>query len=78
MYSVVMSWILDFNDNEIDERTHGFIINSCITSEQRIAAISDALGTRMWCDIDSEYIDASDFDSDSYDTSEELEVLPSN
>ena len=76
-YSGVMSWMLDFDGNEIDERTHGFIFNSCITSEQRISRVSDALGTRMWCDIESEYIDPADFDSNSYDSSEELDGLSS-
>ena len=75
-YSEVHSWLLDFEGNEIDERTHGFVFASDAAVAQRVALISDTLGLRMWCDIDSEYIDASEFDSDYYDSTHILELLP--
>ena len=75
MYSEVFSWMIDFEGNEVDERTHGFVINSRLTTEQRAIMISDVLGARMWCDIDTEYIDEDDFDSDCYDSTHILEVL---
>ena len=68
--------MLDFNGAEVDERTHGFVFNSRLTTEQRAIMISDVLGTRMWCNIDNEYIDEDDFDSDCYDSTHILEVLP--
>jgi len=72
-YSEVLSWLLDFDGNEIDERYHGFIIPSVISSQQRVLYISDILGTRMWCNIDTEYIDECDFDSECYDSTHALE-----
>ncbi|MCT0227182.1 hypothetical protein KQ300_03090 [Synechococcus sp. CS-1331] len=68
--------MLDFDDNEVDERTHGFVFNSRLTTEQRAIMISDVLGTRMWCDIDTEYIDEGDFDSGCYNSTHIYEVLP--
>ena len=44
MYSEVVSWMLDFDGNEVDERTHGFVVNSRLTPEQRAIMISDLLG----------------------------------
>lgn len=76
MYSAVMSWTLDFDGNEIDERTHGFVFASDAALPQRVALISDTLGLRIWCDIDSEYIDNSEFDSGCYDSTHVLGVLP--
>jgi hypothetical protein len=75
MYSEVLSWMLDFDGNEVDERTHGFVFNSRLTPEQRATTISDVLGARMWCDIGIEYIDEDDFDSGCYDSTHILEVL---
>lgn len=60
-YSVVESWFLDLDHNEIDHRQHGFAFLSHITDEERVALISNTLGTRMWCDIDSEYVNKDEF-----------------
>ena len=65
-YSHVLSWLIDLNDDPLDECEHGFVLPAGISSEQRIREISDALGARMWCDIDGEYIEPEDFDPDSY------------
>ena len=75
MYSEILSWRLDFDGDEVDERTHGFVCNSHLTPEQRATMISDTLGARMWCDIGTEYIDEDEFDSDCYDSAHILEVF---
>jgi len=75
-FSAVASWLLDFEGKEIDERTHCFVLASDAAVAQRVALISDTLGLRMWCDIDSEYIDDSEFDSGCYDSTHVLGVLP--
>lgn len=67
-YSAVVSWILDYDGSEIDERTHGFIFNLCLTLDQRATIISEFLRDRMWCDIDSEYTSQDEFDLDEYDS----------
>ena len=67
-YCHVQSWILDFNGQEIDVRSHGFIVPIGITYNRRIKSISDALGMRMWCDVDGDYISQEDFDLHEFDS----------
>jgi hypothetical protein len=71
-YSIVESWLLDCDQNEIDQRQHGFTISSQVTSEERVALISNALGTRMWCDIDSEYVKEDDYLPILYDSTHSI------
>ena len=67
-HSVVASWLLDLDGCEIDERTHGFIFCSKISPSDRIELISNQLGSRMWCDLDTAFINPEDFEPDLYDT----------
>ncbi len=67
-YSVVISWLLNLHGCETDERTHGFIFPSKISSSGRTALISEKLGSRMWCDMDAAFIEPEDFEPDFYDT----------
>ena len=67
-YSVVTSWLLDLHGYEIDERTHGFVFSSKISASERTTLISDKLGSRMWCDLDTDFIEPEDFEPDLYDT----------
>lgn len=67
-HSVVSSWLLDLDGCEIDERTHGFIFFSKISPSDRTELISEQLGSRMWCDLDTAFINPEDFEPDLYDT----------
>jgi hypothetical protein len=73
---MVNSWLLDFDGNEIDQRKHGFIITQELKPEDRIVLISNKLGTRMWCDIDTEYIDIEDFELTDFDSNDILGAFP--
>ena len=71
-FSMVNSWLLDFDGNEIDERQHGFIITQELKPEDRFVLISNKLGTRMWCDINTEYVDIEGFELTYFDSNDIL------